>query len=278
MFRFDAATLLTPEREVCLARTIEAGVIARHALAQPWRTDATEAELRRLVAEGDRARDDFLLANLRLVAQLARAAARRTGVEFDELFQEGFLALGRALQRFDHTRGRFTTYAVPVIGQHLVRVTSSLAGHLGVSAGRAVAHRRVVGLADQLAQDLGRTVGPDDVSAMLGRDRDWTARLIGLRPPVPLDELSHAPAAPERAEWQDRLFAAALGRVVRRLPPDQRTALELRFGFADGRCHSYREVARRLGVSPASARRIEQRGLASLRRRRGELGLVSEAG
>lgn len=272
MLRFATPDLLTPERESELARVIEVGVIAAHALTEPAGSDATEAELRQLVAEGEQARNDFLLANLRMVALLARTAAGRTGVDLDELFQEGCLALGRALQRFDHTRGRFTTYAFPVVSQHLVRVTSSLVGQLGVPAGRAVAQRRALRLADRLAQELGRTAELSEISEALGRDRDWTARLLGHRPPLPLEALVQPPAAPvaDQELWVDDTLANTLERAVRGLPTDQRAVLELRFGFTDGRCHSFREVGRRLEISAASARRIEIRALAALRRRHAE--------
>jgi len=269
MVRFTAPALLTTGDEVALARAIEVGVVAGHALVHAWRTDATRAELQRLVAEGRQAQDRFLLANLRMVALLAGHAAHRSGMDFDELFQEGCVALGRAVQRFDPRRGRFSTYAFPVVGQHLVRVTSSLAGQLGVPHGRAVAQRRAQGLADRLAQELGRTAGLDEISEALGRDRSWTARLLHQRPPLPLDALAEVPAAaPDADGREDRLVLQQLGPAVLRLPHDQRAVLELRFGFADGRCHSYREVGRRLGISAASARRVEQRALATLRSRR----------
>lgn len=269
MIRFPAVDLLTPERETALARAIEAGVVADHALGQPWRTDGTAAELQRIAAEGRQAWEHFLLANLRLVADLARHAAARSGLDFDELFQEGCLVLGHALRRFDHTRGRFSTYAFRLINQHLARVTSSLVGQLGVPGSRALAQRRALSLAAQLGQELGRPADLAEISEALGRDPDWTARLLRHRPPLPLEAIDQLPASdPGGFEgWEDRVLAARVAPAVRRLPGDQRLVLELRFGFVDGRCHSFREIAQRLDLSAASVRRIERRGLAALRHR-----------
>lgn len=261
--------LLGPEREAVLARTIELGVLAEHALAHPWPGDATADELARLAAEGRQAWQEFLTANLRLAALLARQSARRTGMGFDDLFQEACVALGTAARRFDHTRGRFSTYALPVITQHLTRVTSSLAGVLGLPTSRAVALRRAQGVAEQLGQELGRAAELAELSAALGRDPAWTARLLSHRPPVPLDLVDAAVVAvgPGLEGSEDHAVFRRLAPELERLPGDQREVLVLRYGLADGCRHSYREIALRCGMSSSSVRRAEQRGLAALRHR-----------
>ena len=271
---FDAALLpelLDPGRELALARRIEAGLVADHALRHPWPTDASREELRRIRREGHHAWREFLAANLRLAAMLARHASQRTGMEFDDLLQEGVVALAQALLRFDPRRGKFSTYAFPAIRRHLVRVTSSLGGQLGLPPSRAVAMRRAQGLEQELAQELPRTPDLAEVAELLGRDEAWTARLLRHRAPESLDELVQLPAdsrSPhERRE--DELMHDRLRGELERLPGDQRRVIELRFGFADGRCYSYREIAARHELSSSSIRRIEQRGLAALRCRPG---------
>lgn len=262
--------LLDDQRERSLARRIEAGLVAAHALAHPWRTDASPAELRRIRDEGAAAWQEFLAANLRLAAMLARNAARRTGVEFDELLQEAALALARALLRFDPDRGRFSTYAFPAISRQLVRVTSSLAGQLGLPRSRAVTLRRVQRLTQELTQELARTPDLAEISEVVGRDAGWTGDLLQYRAPLSLDELSQLPPDPDSAhDGRDESLAhQQLREEVERLPIDQCEVLKLRFGFVDGHCHSYRETAAVLEFSSSSIRRIEQRGLAELRRRR----------
>lgn len=261
--------LLDPSRELLLARRIEAGLVAGHALVNPWPTDAGRDELRRIRREGRQAWREFLAANLRLAAMLARSAARRTGMDFDDLLQEGAVALAHALQRFDPRRGRFSTYAFPVVRRHLMRVTSSLDGQLGLPPSRAVVMRRAQGLEQELAQDLARTPELADISDALGRDLAWTVRLLRHRAPVSLDELVQLPPDPRSLHdrWEDNLMRDRLRGELERLPGDQRRVIGLRFGIADGRCRSYREIADLQGLSSSSIRRIEQRGLAALRGR-----------
>ena len=264
----DLPPPLGKHREAALARTVELGVIAEHALTHPWPVDATLAELGRIAAEGRQAREQFLSANLRLAALLAGQAARRTGMDYEDLFQEACLAVSHALQRFDHTRGRFTTYALPAVAQHLAAVTSSLAGVLGLPAGRALALRRAQGVADRLSQQLGRAARVGEVSAALGRDEEWTARLLSHQPPVPLQFVAETVGAVPQAfdDRDDQLVFQRLLPELDRLPGEQREVLRLRYGLADGRRHTYREIAVRAGTSPSSVRRVEQRGLATLRR------------
>lgn len=267
---FNAALLpdlLDPSREYLLARRIEAGLVANHALTHPWPTDASREELCRIRQEGRQAWQEFLGANLRLAAMLARSSAHRTGMEFDDLLQEGVLALAHALLRFDPRRGKFSTYAFPAIRRHLMRVTSSLDGRLGLPPSRAVTLRRVQGLAEELAQDLARTPELADISDALGRDQTWTKRLLQHRVPASLDELAQLPVDPRSPyeQWEDDLVRVRMRGEIERLPGDQREVIKLRFGIEDGRCLSYREIAARHDLSSSSIRRLEQRALAALR-------------
>ncbi len=59
-------------------------------------------------------------ANLRLVVSFARRF-NNYGIPFIDLVQEGNLGLIRAVEKFDHTRGRFSTYAAHWIKQAFIK-------------------------------------------------------------------------------------------------------------------------------------------------------------
>ncbi|HRA74960.1 MAG TPA: sigma-70 family RNA polymerase sigma factor [Propionicimonas sp.] len=256
--------LLDAEQEVRLARRIEAGLLAARALEEGSPIPASPEELRQLVVEGRLAWDRFLLANTRLVWLVVRQSSGRCGISDDDLFQEGFVMLARALQRFDHTRGRFSTYALPRIQSHLAEVTSARAGGLGIPTSRALALRRAQAIAERVSQVEGRRARLSEVATAMGREEDWTGRLLQHRPPVPL-ELVGDLAAPSGPDVVERLELQRLARQVERLPEPQREVVRLRFGFTDGICRSYRLIATVIGMSTSSVRRLEQQALAVLR-------------
>src|SRR6188768_1746927 len=81
--------LLDAAAEVDLSRAIEAGLYAEYLLDSDTLPDgSTVEELRRLVFEGEDAKDRFIRANLRLVVSIARRYVR-SGMPMLDLIQEG---------------------------------------------------------------------------------------------------------------------------------------------------------------------------------------------
>ena len=61
-------------------------------------------------------------------------------------------------------------------------------------------------------------------------------------------------------------FGNTMMDALEQLPEAEREVLELRFGLADNSEWTLREVAEHLGVSHESVRKLEHRGLQTLRR------------
>lgn len=103
----------------------------------------------------------------------------------------------------------------------------------------------------------------------------WAARerrYRGLAPeegPLPRDEL----AAPEPAEGEESPFAAGLREALAGLPGGDRAVLEQRYGLGGGPRLTYREIARRAGITENAARNRRQ---SALRRLRGGLGRADD--
>jgi len=77
--------------------------------------------LEHLLTEADRTMDVLVLANVRLVVSIVRRT-KASGTSFDELVSDGLIALSRAVEKFDESRGfRFSTYATMVIRRDLFR-------------------------------------------------------------------------------------------------------------------------------------------------------------
>lgn len=252
-----------------LLRLIEAGTIAEAAL-RGWFTGsraATTAELDTLAADGRRARAQFAELNAPLVTWVARPIARSTGHDLDELVQEGAIGLLEAIDRFDPTRSRFATYAVPRIRMRVWDAAVTSLGSLGMSPRRAREWRRARAASARLTMTLARRPLAEEVAGELGESVSVVRTLLAFAPPVTLApdaagwRLLAAEAEPEASDGVDR---AAVRRLLRRLDDTDRWIVSQLYGL-DGPARSHAEVAGDLGRSPSTVRRRERQALELLR-------------
>jgi RNA polymerase sigma factor (sigma-70 family) len=262
-------TLLTPAEVTSLQRRIEAGVLARAArLEQRSPAGASDAELELLEAEGERARQRFIRANLRLVRMVARHVSLRSHLPESDLFQEGCVGLITAVARFDYTRGfRFSTYALFWIRAYVCGSAARQLGALNLPTSRAEQLRLARGLEVELSQALGRTPSVREMAEALGRNERWTATLLAHQVPTSLEGLPVverdrlvAPGEPARVDG-----GTGVRELLWRLDEIDRQVLELRLGFVGDGPRSYADTARSLGISVSRVRRTEARALETLR-------------
>lgn len=250
--------LLTADEERQLSQAIEQG---REAQA---RLDAGEnsAQLHQGVADGGLARDRFLRANLRLVVSVARRYPRPPSMDLLDLIQEGNLGLARAVEMFDWRRGlKFSTYATYWIRQAIARALNQKASLIRLPDDRSVslraALRHASGDAEQLDEQnapLHRLVTPTSLDRPVG-DEDTNGLVDMLAADVPTLE----------QVLVDREDKRTLHDLLAMLPTRARLAVGQRFGLADGRMRSYREVGEQLGVTPEAARRLVKRAVDTVR-------------
>lgn len=250
--------LLDASEEIELSKVIEAGVEARA------RRDAGEGgrDLDRAITAAAAAKDRFIRANLRLVVSVARRYPLPQGMELLDLVQEGNLGLEHAVDKFDWRKGfKFSTYATFWIRQSIGRALDQKASLIRLpgdrSASLRAALRAASGDGDGLDSEnallhrlstptsLDRTVGDDDSNELVD--------LLADGAPGPEDEVIG------RAE--DDMLQDMLGVLDARA----RLAVEQRFGLADGRRRSYREVGEELGVTAEAARRLVKRAVGAVR-------------
>jgi RNA polymerase sigma factor (sigma-70 family) len=262
-----ALPLLSADDEASLARTIEAGVAAAAVLAgQPLSVDANPAELGRIAAEGDQARERFLRSNLRLVAFITSGIrGRDPALSRDEVFQEGVVAMAEVLRSYDWRRGRFSTIAMPTIRRRVTEYVASRGGSLGVPAHRAIQIRRARAVAARLEAESRQPPTVHAVADELGLSEALTASLLRHQAPISIDAMVPQTQEQTLAVLPAENHADDPIMDLRQLPAEQSEALILRYGLADGRPRSYREIAEETGQSVSTARRTCERGLTTLR-------------
>ena len=274
--------LLTAAEEVSLARAVEAGVLARErldGLGQPG-DPRLRRELAEVVAQGDRAKDHLVEANLRLVVYIAK---RYSGASIGllDLIQEGNLGLIRAVEKFDYARGfKFSTYASWWIRQGISRAVADQSRTIRVPVHVAETIHRVLRIQRDLVQQLGRQPSAREVAQIvdLSPERVEEVRRLAVEPlslhlPVGEDSgnelgdlLVDDSAQDPEGMAAAGLFGEVLEEVLGRLGERERAMVRLRYGLNDGRSHTLEEVGRTFGVTRERVRQIEARALATLRR------------
>jgi RNA polymerase primary sigma factor len=271
--------LLTAEDEVELAKSIEAGLFADEKMRGGFPLQGAEvADLRLLVAEGDRSKQRLIEANLRLVVSIAKRYIGR-GLVFLDLIQEGNLGLIRAVEKFDYTRGyKFSTYATWWIRQAITRAIADQARTIRVPVHMVETINKLARIQRQLHQDLGREATPEEIAAEMGIEPDRVADIqrialepVSLQSPIGEEE-SDLGDFIEDADAVVPIEAAAfimlqdqLERVLDELSRREQRIIQLRFGLTDGHPRTLEEVGREFGVTRERIRQIESKTLAKLR-------------
>jgi RNA polymerase primary sigma factor len=271
--------LLTAEVEVELAKTIEAGLYSDEKLSGGYPLlGAERADLEWLAADGVRAKQRLIEANLRLVVSIAKRYIGR-GLVFLDLIQEGNLGLIRAVEKFDYTRGyKFSTYATWWIRQAITRAIADQARTIRVPVHMVETINKLARVTRQLHQELGREATVDEIAAEMGIEADRVAEIqriaqepVSLQSPIGEEE-SDLGDFIEDADAVVPIEAAAfimlqdqLDRVLCELSDREQRIIQLRFGLMDGHPRTLEEVGREFGVTRERIRQIESKTLTKLR-------------
>lgn len=229
---------------------------------------------------GDPSTHELVLANLAFVIKIANEYINM-GLPFEDLVNEGSLGVMEAARHFDPARGtRFLTYAVWWIRKGMLRAVARHGALVQIPVYQLKKMRSVANTSRQLSKELGREAGREEIAREMRVELSRIDTILQLRSrelslddtlapgsDTPLsdvlaDERSVDPEHEFLRHENEELVRWAVGTLT----DDERSVIMGRFGLADGRVSTLREIGARLGVSRERIRQLEVRAKNRLRK------------
>lgn len=237
----------------------------------PKISEKESAELLRRISAGDNdAREEFIVANFRLVLSIIKRFRLKTACS-DDVFQAGTIGLIKAIDRFDVSFGvRFSTYAVPMIigeikrflkGANSMRVPRSVrdTAYHALRARSEIEKRLEEPTIELIAKEMN--VAVSEVSFAL----DAISDTVSLYDPVYNkngDELLLVDQIGDEKNTEE-LWAenAALSSALNSLSEREKKILFLR--YYEGKTQT--EISSEVGISQAQVSRLEKTALKEIK-------------
>jgi len=246
-------------------------------------TPTKERQLAKRAQKNDqKARDELIKANLRLVISIAKRYTAR-GLSFLDLIQEGNIGLIKAVKKFDWKKGfKFSTYATWWIRQAITRAIADQARTIRIPVHMVETVNRLNKIIREYLQEYGEYPDPEEIAKIMDKTVEKVNEIlisakdiISLNSPISSgngdddesetgDFVGSDDLTPEEVA-QQMILKEKLEEVLDTLHPKEALVLKMRYGFLDGKQKTLEEVGQFFNVTRERIRQIETKALRKLR-------------
>ena len=222
--------------------------------------------------------ETLVVSNMRMVEAIARQFTSHKE-DLEDLTSEGALALQKAAERFDSSKGKFSTYARWWIKQHITSYLSKHSRTIRIPVHQLDKFSKIQKISRSLAAELGRDPTVEEIADATGSSEKSIQKILDSVPTTtslqtPLGEdggelmdlISDPKSESPLADLQLSSEFELLQELLETLSPKERDIISERYGLGGTTPKSLEVVGENIGVSRERIRQIQNQGLKKLQR------------
>ncbi len=239
-----------------------------------------QLDLLEKIKNGDEnAKNIFVTKNINLVKKIASKYIN-LGLDYEDLVQEGAMGLLKAIDRYDPSKARFSTYATWWIRQGITRALADQAHTIRIPVPTVELLNKLYRIKIELSIKLNREPSEEEIAQKMKISVKKVQELFKIKKPISLetpigdDELSLEDVIPESDndieevvvdKYEQEFLKNSLKKI---LNPRELEIIKLRYGIGVERAYNLEEIGKKFNLSRERIRQIEGKTLQKLSRNR----------